>query len=1030
MLKNERRSESNVSLTQALELQQKGDLEKAEAAFRAVLEGDKNEPVALYSLGVILFGRGKLDQALELFKRGCEARPDFPYNWFGYGNVLQNTGKREEALRAYDEAIRLKPDYLSAIVNSGVLLRDMYRHKDALMRFAQILEIDPNYSTALANSAILLTEFKESAKAIDMFERLLRQSPDYDYGLGLLLYERLHIGDWKDFTQMRDKIISGIRSGKRICKTLAFMALSDSIADQFECAKIFAKHYCLPPQTPLWKGERYNHKKLRLAYMSPDLREHPVGHLMCGIFENHDKNKFETYAISLGIDDNSSIRARMLKCFDKFIDVRGLTAREIAGKIRELEIDVAVDLAGYTTDSKIEVFSYRPAPVHINFLGYPGTLAVEYIDYIIADRHVIPAEHQKYFSEKVLYMPDTYLPAASNLSISAETPSRESCGLPANGVVFCSFSHDYKINPQLWQVWMSLLKKVPGSVLWLMARNEPTLTNFRKNAEEFGVSPDRIVFARRVPKVEDHLARYRLADVFLDTWPYNAHSTAADALLAGLPVVTYMGNAFPARVAGSLLHAAGLPDLIAHSWEEYENLAIKLVIDRNYLAGKKQLLQANKTKQALFDSERFTRNLENLYLSVGVNFQNQEIKPALSFGNFPGFKIQALNTLQKEIDPELKKVSELVEKRNFALAESKIREYMAKAGADLQKAGEYLAKVAQGYGLSPTFKLSEKSFMKKEKDRYYLIHSLGQTFWQDVHHVAAQCLVAELTGRLPIVHWGENSLYHDYNDLNSFERFFQPLSPGDEKKINPGMSFFPGKWNYTKVFQKPENQWFGRDSRMVAQYLFSRPENAVVSDFFTPLSAVIPWIAQDSSYYGISEDVIYLKLFSKYLKPVKLIQEKAESLFGRFMKGRPWVAVSISGKGAEDFFDSDESSEIHSQYLTFIDRIVQINSEIGIFLISDFPSMNDYYRERYGNRLLTNSDIHTGKTSRTLPDSGLLSAERTLVDALMVSQCNYLIGTKNSYASLAFASQKQWPQGFLFLFGKSNIREQKHLLSI
>jgi predicted O-linked N-acetylglucosamine transferase (SPINDLY family) len=302
--------------------------------------------------------------------------------------------------------------------------------------------------------------------------------------------------------------------------------------------------------------------------------------------------------------------------FDCFIDAQGLGARRIAELMREMEVDVAIDLAGYTSDSRIEIFAHRPAPVQATFLGYPGTLGVNYMDYLIADRHVIPPEHQPFFSETVIYLPDCYLPVDSGLRIAERTPSRAECGLPETGPVLCSFSHDYKITPPLWAVWMRILRRTPDSVLWLACRNESTQRNYRKEAQAAGIDPARLVFAGRVPRVEDHLARYRLADLFLDTWPYNAHTTAADALLAGLPVVTFMGNAFPARVAASLLHAAGLPELISESWEAYEELAVSLATDAAALATLKAKLAANRERANLFDTARFTRNLEQLLLDM------------------------------------------------------------------------------------------------------------------------------------------------------------------------------------------------------------------------------------------------------------------------------------------------------------------------------------------------------------------------------------------------------------------------------
>ena len=350
--------------------------------------------------------------------------------------------------------------------------------------------------------------------------------------------------------------------------------------------------------------------------MSPDLREHPVGHLMAGIFERHDKRRFETIAISIGVNDNSRLRQRMLDTFDHFVDARMMESRRIAEIMRKMEVDVAIDLAGFTSDSRSEVFGMRPAPVQVNYLGYPGTMGTAYMDYVIADRHVIPPEHHAFYNEQVVYLPDAYLPAASGLKIAERTPTRAECGLPDEGVVFCSFNHDYKIAPHVFAVWMNLLREVPGSVLWLMSRNPLSQENLRREAAARGVDPDRLVFAQRVPMVEDHLARYRQADLFLDTHPYNAHTTCADALMAGLPVVTCMGGAFPSRVAGSLLHAAGIPELVTTSLADYQALALQLARDPQRLARLKAQLIATQPTNALCDADGFCRNLEAIYTSM------------------------------------------------------------------------------------------------------------------------------------------------------------------------------------------------------------------------------------------------------------------------------------------------------------------------------------------------------------------------------------------------------------------------------
>ena len=597
-------------LIQAIELQNHGQNDAASGLFAQVLELDPGNPHAFYSLGLIAMNAGSLELAVGLCRRGTQANPQFAPLHYLLGAVLQARGDNEAALQSFDVALVLKPDYVEVLLNSGALLRSMFRHKEALERFNQILTVQPDHAGALGNCGILLTEFRQNEQAIAMFERLIKLNPDYDYGLGLLFYERMHICDWKDFGPTCARIVDAVRAGKRACKSLAFMSASDDAADHQQAARIFAAHHARRSPRSLWQGERYRHDRIRVAYVSPDFREHPVGHLMTGVFEHHDRTRFETIAISLGVDDQSRLRARMQAAFDHFIDARDMGSVQIAQQMRDLEVDVAIDLGGYTSDTRTDIFAQRPAPVQVNYLGYPGTMGTDYYDYILADRHVIPPEHKQYYDEKVVYLPDSYLPTDSSVAIADRVPTRAECGLPETGFVFCSFSHDYKISPPVFDAWMRLMARVPGSVLWLMSRGILAQANLRKAAEARGVDPTRLVFASRVPRVEDHLARYRQADLFLDTHPYNAHTTAADALMAGLPVLTCMGNAFPARVAGSLLFTLGLPELVTHSLADYEAAALRLAHSPQELAALRQRVRDQRMTSALFDTAGFCRQLE------------------------------------------------------------------------------------------------------------------------------------------------------------------------------------------------------------------------------------------------------------------------------------------------------------------------------------------------------------------------------------------------------------------------------------
>ncbi|MEN9484800.1 MAG: hypothetical protein RJB37_2680 [Pseudomonadota bacterium] len=617
-------------LIRAIELQNQGHVAPAEQLLLHYLTQAPTDPVAVYSLAVIWLRMPNLAPALDLLERAVNAGTDFAPLWFAHATVLVKVGRRDDALQSYQRAIDLKPDYGDAMINSGVLLRDLQQHVAALTRFQQVLALQPDNVMALSNAATLMTEFKRGEEAVAMLERLVQLAPEHDYALGMLCHEKLQGCDWQGFEALSQRVIDGVRAGRRSSKSLGLMALSDSAEDHQRCARLFAQQRYPAAAAPLWTGERYRHDRIRVAYVSPDLREHPVGHLMAGIFERHDKARFETTGLSLGVDDGSRLRERMTRAFDQFIDARQMTAVQIAALLREREIDIVVDLAGYTADSRSEIFTWRPAPVQVNFLGYPGTMGLSCMDYILADRHVIPPEHWRFYDEQVVYLPDAYLPPASNLQIAETTPSRADCGLPPTGVVFCSFNHDYKILPAVFAVWMRLLLQVPGSVLWLMSRSERSQRNLRASAQAAGIDPDRLVFAQRVPRVEDHLARYRVADLFLDTHPYNAHSTAADALLAGLPVLTCSGQSFPSRVAGSLLQAAGLPELVTHTVADYEQLALALARDPDRLAALKARLMERQRDSALFDVDAFTRHLETAYLAMWRQSQLGGARDALS----------------------------------------------------------------------------------------------------------------------------------------------------------------------------------------------------------------------------------------------------------------------------------------------------------------------------------------------------------------------------------------------------------------
>jgi protein O-GlcNAc transferase len=407
------------------------------------------------------------------------------------------------------------------------------------------------------------------------------------------------------------------------------VAIAHRAEDQLFGARTWNQRYYPAAAQPLWRGERYRHERIRVAYLSADLHEHATAYLMAELFERHDRERFEVTAVSWGPQVASPMRTRLQQAFEHFVDVRGRGDVEVAHWLREQEIDIAVDLKGYTFDARLGILAQRPVPVQVNYLGYPGTLAAPYIDYLIADAVVIPPEARMHYAEQVVWLPDSYQVNDRQRVIAARTPSRGELGLPERGIVFCSFNNNYKLTPEVFALWMRLLQQVEGSVLWLLEGNAAVAANLRREAQVRGIAPERLVFAPRAP-LPEHLARQRTADLFLDTLPCNAHTTASDALWAGLPLVTCLGATFAGRVAASLLTAVGLPELITPSLAEYEALALRLATDPEALAAVKAKLARNRDTYPLFDSDRTRRHLEAAYVTMWERYQRGEAPAAFA----------------------------------------------------------------------------------------------------------------------------------------------------------------------------------------------------------------------------------------------------------------------------------------------------------------------------------------------------------------------------------------------------------------
>jgi predicted O-linked N-acetylglucosamine transferase (SPINDLY family) len=413
-----------------------------------------------------------------------------------------------------------------------------------------------------------------------------------------------------------------LRGGTLSVEPFALTAVSADPEEQRLCAGLYSAER-VKSRERVWKGQRYRHGKIRVAYLSADFREHAVAYCVAELIELHDRSRFEIVGASFGTDDGGATRARLVRTFDRFIDLRPLGDRAAAKLLCEAEIDIAVDLMGHTRAARSGILAHRPAPVQAGYLGHPGTVGADFLDYILADKFALPEKHQAFFSEKVVYLPDSYQANDRRREIAAEARTREEVGLPAEGFVFCCFNNSYKINPRMFDVWMRLLAGVPGSVLWLFEDIASVGSNLRKEARARGVDPDRLVFAPRLPAAE-YRARCRLADLCLDTLPYNGHGTTGDMLWCGVPVLTCAGTTFPGRVAGGLLRAVGLPELIVRDLAEYEETALRFASDRTLLAELRGRLARNRSSAALFDTDRFRRHIESAYTTMWEIAQHGE----------------------------------------------------------------------------------------------------------------------------------------------------------------------------------------------------------------------------------------------------------------------------------------------------------------------------------------------------------------------------------------------------------------------
>lgn len=605
--------------SEAVDAQRAGDADRALRLYSEILIQNPEDISSLYNAGIIYRARGEFDVALAHWGRVIAVEPDNYGAHMAVGRLMNYLGRPEAANVSFESALASRPGDVDALTCLGNAARRLGNREEALRFYDLAIARQPDHGALLASRGYLLGELGEHDLAIDSLRRALHSDPTLVRALGAKFSMQLQRCDWSEFEASRRAIRDAMARGQPADLPWSFLMHTDEPAEQRNAATIHAKAIHPPVQQALWSGERYAHDRIRVAYLSADFREHATSYLMDETLERHDASRFEVFAYAIGPSVDDQERRRIANAVEHFVDVSDKSDLEVSTMIRGAEIDILIDLGGYTTHSRPQIFASRCAPVQINYLGYAGTCGTDRYDYILADRHVIPHGNEGDFAEQVIRLPNSYQ-ASPGMPAHVEDTAllkRADEGLPADAFVFCCFNASRKLTPAVFGIWMCLLADLDGSVLWLLDEGEAAKANLRSEAHRQGIAPERLIFAPRRSRAA-HLARHRLADLFLDTWPYNAHTTSNDALRMGLPIVTCAGRSFASRVAASLLFAVGLPELVTTSPEAYRRLIVELFTDRARLAMFRRRLLIEGPTCALFDTAQFTRDLEAAYRYASV----------------------------------------------------------------------------------------------------------------------------------------------------------------------------------------------------------------------------------------------------------------------------------------------------------------------------------------------------------------------------------------------------------------------------
>ena len=647
-------SNAQIHNNYALALFNLSEFENALACLNKAIKIDKNYAEAYYNRGNVFLKLQNRESALKSFDHAIELKPDYKIALNNKGNLLKDIGKLDEALLSYQKAIKIKPINPDEINNCGNIYFEMERYDDALNYFTTAIKINPNFYQAHYNLGKVLNKLGNKNKAIESyknsiqindkfersffnlgsiyleqknyseakncFEKVLDIKPNQDFLLGNIFYTNASLCDWSKFENFKEELENKIHDGQKVCMPFHTLALTNSP----ELQKIASETY-FKSQFKKIKREKtltfnYDNKKIKVGYYSADFHSHATMYLIANLFELHDKDKFEIIGFSYGRSPKDEMNSRVKNAFDHFFDVSEKTDKEIANFSRDLKIDIAVDLKGYTRDNRFGIFVERCSPIQVSYLGYPGTLGSNCIDYIIADKIIIPKDSEKFYSEKIIYMPDTYQVNDPTIKIDSQKIKKENYGLPDNKFIFCSFNQNYKITPSVYNIWIKILKETKDSIIWILSENNKSRENLLEKLNLSQIDRDRLIFAEKLSH-KDHLYRLKLADLFLDTFPCNAHTTASDALRSGVPVLTYKGKTFASRVATSLNYSFGLNALVAKDEKEYLDLAVEIGNNREKSLHFKKIVNKNLDKSSLFNIKSFTKNLEKAYVKIYENYK-------------------------------------------------------------------------------------------------------------------------------------------------------------------------------------------------------------------------------------------------------------------------------------------------------------------------------------------------------------------------------------------------------------------------